>query len=39
MAAYWIERKNPKTGVRETIVYTGRLANKPKGWRIVQKQV
>ncbi len=29
-------RKNPKTGFRETVIYTGNLKDKPKGW-VVEK--
>lgn len=32
---YLLGRKNPKTGFKETIVYTGNLKNKPKGWKVV----
>lgn len=34
---YLLTRKNPKTGFTETIVYTGNLKNKPKGWKVVNK--
>lgn len=37
MATYQIKRKDPKTGFLETIHYTGSIANKPKGWKIVRK--
>lgn len=32
-----LERKNPRIGGRETVVYTGSLRNKPKGWRVVRR--
>lgn len=36
MKQYELERKDPKTGFRETVVYTGNIANKPKGWKIIR---
>lgn len=32
-----LTRKNPKTGYTETVVYTGSLRQKPKGWRVVTR--
>jgi hypothetical protein len=34
---YVLERKNPKTGFKQTIVYTGNLTQKPKGWKVVRQ--
>ena len=34
MKQYIIERKCPRTGFNEQMVYTGNKRNKPKGWRI-----
>lgn len=31
---YMLERKNPKTGFRERIHYSGNIKNKPKGWKL-----
>lgn len=33
---YQISRKN-KQGYIETIVYTGSLRNKPKGWKVIKR--
>lgn len=37
MKQYLLERKNPKTGFIERIVYTGSLKLKPKGWKVVKE--
>lgn len=37
MKQYEITRKNPKTGFKETTVYTGSLRNKPTGWKVVKE--
>lgn len=34
MKQYQISRVNKKTGFKETIIYTGSLKNKPKGWKV-----
>jgi len=34
---YLIERRDPKTGHVERITFTGRLRDKPKGWKVVKK--
>lgn len=34
MKQYTLERKHPRTGFNEQIVYTGNLKNKPKGWKM-----
>lgn len=34
---YLISRKNPKTGFRETTIFTGNLKGKPKGWKVEHK--
>lgn len=36
-AKYEISRINPQTGFKETIIYTGNIRNKPKGWKIENK--
>jgi hypothetical protein len=36
---YILERKNPQTGFKETIVYTGNLRDKPKGWKVVSGDI
>lgn len=33
---YLIERTCPKSGFVESIVYTGSLLNKPKGWIVIR---
>lgn len=33
---YLLARKNPKTGYQETVVYSGSLRQKPKGWTLVK---
>lgn len=33
-----IERKNPKTGFKETLVYTGPASQVPEGWKIREVQ-
>jgi hypothetical protein len=33
---YTLWRYCPHTGFRETLVFSGPLRNKPKGWRIAQ---
>jgi len=33
---YLLSRKNPKTGFSETLIYTGSLAQKPKGWTLLR---
>lgn len=38
MKQYELERRNPDTGFKETVIYTGSLKNKPKGWK-VKKEV
>lgn len=37
MKQYSLERKNPKTGFNESIIYTGNLKNKPKGWKVLKE--
>lgn len=37
MPTYKIKRKNPRTGFREITTYQGTLAEKPKGWVIIQR--
>lgn len=37
MNQYKLERNCPKTGFKETIVYTGNLIGKPKGWKVIEK--
>lgn len=34
---YQLERKNPKTGFRETTTYTGPITKKPRGWKVITK--
>jgi len=34
---YLIERRCPKTGFNEQVIYTGSKRNKPKGWKIVKQ--
>jgi hypothetical protein len=34
---YRIERVNPKSEFREETTYTGRLKDKPKGWKVIKK--
>ena len=33
---YTIQRKNPITGFKETINYTGNIKSKPKGWKVIK---
>lgn len=33
---YLLSRKNPKTGFSETLIYTGSLTQKPKGWTLLK---
>jgi len=35
----YLERKNPKTGFRERIIYTGSLKHKLTGWKILKKKI
>ncbi len=31
-----LERKNPRSGFRETLIYEGSLRCKPRGWTLVR---
>lgn len=33
---YTLYRRCPRTGFLETIVFSGPLSNKPKGWRLLK---
>lgn len=33
---YLLERANPRTGFRETLLYEGSLQQKPRGWKLVR---
>ena len=37
MPMWLIERKDPKTGFKETTTFLGYLKQKPKGWGIVKR--
>ena len=34
---YLIKKRDVKTGFMQTIVYTGNIKNKPKGWKISKR--
>lgn len=36
MKQYKIQKKNKRTGFTETIIYTGSLRDKPKGWKVIE---
>jgi hypothetical protein len=37
MQYHLIEKKSPKTGYFERVVFSGSLRGKPKGWRVVRE--
>ena len=36
-AKWLLYRKNPQTGYREEIVFTGNIKLKPKGWKVYER--
>ncbi len=36
-AKYELQRTNPKTGFKETVIFTGSLKGKPKGYKVIKR--
>lgn len=36
-AKYELQRTNPTTGFKETIIFTGNLRGKPKGYKVIKR--